>query len=478
MLFNACPNACPFSKPKLLRFLYLADQSLTQRIIRLTNRPKRVGQFPKGQIFAGLIMLLAFSTVFSSGQIPLGRAATTAPPGAYFDHLVFIIMENWGIANICGSSGPPCNGANTPYMSSLANNYTLGLQYTSVIHPLSSQPNYVAVIGGSTFNCPSSCANINSPTLIDRFQAAALTWKGYMESMQQPNGCDTSSSQAPYNNIHNPFISFSEFVQNEVSNPANCNNIVLANPTSCGSMTDCQLVNDLNSPSGSAPNFMWLTPNDCNNMHGSSVCANGCTSGSSSIGSTCRKDGDNYLKSLVPNILNSRTFATTRSALFISFDEGQDYCPLTGSSSEDCIYAVWAGPQAQNGFSSKNLYNHYSLTKTIETNWNLPSLTSNDANAKAMTEFFKTPAQDFSLTANPSSITFTSGGTGSFTATVSAKNGFTGTVSLSASTSPPNGLSVTCNPSSISGGSGSSTCTLNSSTPGTYTATINGTSNT
>ena len=385
-------------------------------------------------------------------------------------------MENWGIANICGSNPPPCNGSNTPYMSSLANNYSLGVQYTSVIHPLSSEPNYVAVIGGSTFSCPSNCANINAPTLIDRFQTAGVSWKGYMESMQQASGCDTASSQEPYNNIHNPFISFSEFVQNGVSNPTNCNNIVLANPSACGSVTDCSLVNDLNSASASAPNFMWLTPNDCNNMHASSVCSNGCTSGSSSIGGTCRKDGDNYLKSLVPNILNSRTFATTRSALFISFDEGQDWCPLTGSSSEDCIYAVWAGPQAKNNFSTKNLYNHYSLTKTIETNWNLPSLTSNDANAKPMTEFFKAQTPDFALTANPSSVTFTSGATGSFIGTESAQNGFTGTVNLSPSTSPSTGLSVTCSPTSISGGSGSSTCTLNSSTIGTYTATITGTS--
>src|SRR5207253_10723573 len=63
-------------------------------------------------------------------------------------------------------------------------------------------------------------------------------------------------------------------------------------------------------------------------------------------------------------------------------------CPLNGSS-EDCVYAVWAGPLANTGFATSNLYNHYSSTKTIETNWKLASLTSNDANAKPMTEFFK-----------------------------------------------------------------------------------------
>src|SRR6266566_4636930 len=38
--------------------------------------------------------------------------------------------------------------------------------------------------------------------------------------------------------------------------------------------------------------------------------------------------GDNYLKSLVPNILNSNTFTTQRAALFIVYDEGNGWCPL------------------------------------------------------------------------------------------------------------------------------------------------------
>jgi hypothetical protein len=105
-------------------------------------------------------------------------------------------------------------------------------------------------------------------------------------------------------------------------------------------VTDCALVNDLNS--ASAPNLIWLTPN-------------------------------------------------------IVFDEGNGYCPLDGSS-EDCVYAVWAGPLAKTSYATSNLYNHYSWTRTIEANWNLASLTSNDANAKLMTEFFKTRSPPVLLT--------------------------------------------------------------------------------
>src|SRR5438132_13493641 len=100
--------------------------------------------------------------------------------------------------------------------------------------------------------------------------------------------------------------------------------------------------------------------------------------------------GDGYLKGLIPNILSSTTFATQRSALFVVFDEGNGFCPLNGSS-EDCVYAVWAGRLAKASFGTTNLYNHYSWTRTVEVNWNLPSLTFNDGSATPMTEFFGNP---------------------------------------------------------------------------------------
>ncbi|HEX4921546.1 MAG TPA: hypothetical protein VFV92_12500, partial [Candidatus Bathyarchaeia archaeon] len=267
---------------------------------------------------------------------------------------------------------------------------------------------------------------------------------------------------------HNPFIFFKDIT----NNTSRCSKIVLANTSNC-SVTDCAMINDLNS--SSPPNFMWLTPNDCNNMHAWSGCtSNGCTSGGTT---TCIKDGDNYLKSLVPSILNSQTFTSpnSRAALFITFDEGHSGngpCPLNGSS-EDCIYSIWAGPQAKSPFHSPNLYNHYSLTKTIEANWNLPKLTSNDGNATAMTKFFK---QDFSITTSPSSVTFNSGSTDSFNISVSSLNGFTSNVNLSTSTSPSSGLSVSCNPTIITGGAGTSICTLEATIAGNYTVSAIGTS--
>ena len=347
-------------------------------------------------------------------------ASPTSPSGTYFDHVVIIMMEDHGINNICARSPPPCLSTNgDPYTAGLANSYGIGSRYLGVSH--FSQADYIAILGGDILGCvaypcqPSSAAN-----LVDRFEAAGLTWKGYMENQAPASGCDTGSNQ-PYTPEHNPFVFFTDIT----NNPTRCSNVVKANPTTC-SVTDCVLINDLNS--AAAPNFMWLTPNNCNNMHGfTGICP------------TSIPMGDNYLKGLVPNILNSNTFTTQRAALFIVFDEGNGWCPLNGSS-EDCVYAVWAGPLAKTGFATSNLYNHYSWTKTIETNWNLAGLTSNDANAKPMTEFFKSSTPPVllstSFTYSPSSpqvsqqVSFTasaSGGTGPYSFSWAFGDGATGT---------------------------------------------------
>jgi hypothetical protein len=125
-------------------------------------------------------------------------------------------------------------------------------------------------------------------------------------------------------------------------------------------------------------------------MHSSATCTNGCTSDGNA---TCLKDGDSYLSSVIPQILSSNLFTHQKAALFVTFDEGNGYCPINGSSL-DCVYTVWAGPVVKTNFQSTNQYNHYSFLKTLETGWNLPPLTSNDRNATPMMEFFAPNAHD------------------------------------------------------------------------------------
>src|SRR5207244_12316697 len=96
--------------------------------------------------------------------------------------------------------------------------------------------------------------------------------------------------------------------------------------------------------------------------------------------------GDAYLADLVQRILSRPGFTTQRAALYITFDEGYG----------QPVYSVWAGRVVNPTYTSSVAYDHFSLLATIESNWNLPNLTANDAGAAAMTEFFTSnpPASD------------------------------------------------------------------------------------
>ncbi len=83
----------------------------------------------------------------------------------------------------------------------------------------------------------------------------------------------------------------------------------------------------------------------------------------------------------------------------------------------------------------------------------------------------------FSLSASPSSVTVAQGNNGTSTITSTVTDGFDSAISLTA-TGQPTGVTVTFNPTSITG-AGTSTMTMSvasSTAPGTYTITVKGTS--
>ncbi len=298
-----------------------------------------------------------------------------------FDYLIIVFMENKNYGDII------TNTAAAPYINRLASNNALAAKYFDVSNNL-SLPNYLGSITGQTYDSwsgcnkpPSSCPGytpITGPTIIDELESAGLTWKAYMESM--PSNC-YQNDFGQYVARHDPFV----YLSNIQDNPSECNRVV---PTSANVSN---LVQDLGSTS-TASNLMWLTPNLCDDMHNCSISA-----------------GDTYLSYIVPEILNSYIFQTHAAALFITWDEG---------SNSAHIPAIWAGPSARNNYTSMVTYNHYSLLKTLEDAWHLSSLTSNDARASAMMDFFKGPWSSFTyVPLNPQAgqtITFTSTVAGGF----------------------------------------------------------------
>ncbi|OLB68330.1 hypothetical protein AUI06_11395 [archaeon 13_2_20CM_2_52_21] len=312
-----------------------------------------------------LVLALAFSN-------SLGATTTGLhdQPNHPFNYVVVIVMENQGLGNII-------NNTSAPFMNQLASSYALASNYTAVTHP--SLPNYLSLISGQDFaswskadcNPSPGCSAGNASNIVDSLENRGLSWKAYMEdypsncgSQCSPGNCFLGNTGAGgYVARHDPFLYFDDIANSTFR----CSRIVPANSGKGG--PDNLFLSDLASPS-TASNFMWLTPNLCNDMHDCPI-----------------SEGDTYLSQVVPNILNSTLFTHQKAALFVTFDEGNGYCPLNRSS-HDCIYAVWAGPAVKTIFQSSNQYSHYSFLKTLETDWKLPQLTNNDRNATPMMEFF------------------------------------------------------------------------------------------
>jgi phosphatidylinositol-3-phosphatase len=309
-------------------------------------------------LLVGLLLVISVgaSTVV---QTSLPATGCIGKSCRHFDYIVTILMENNGLCDILITNLGGCPGTGSGvYMTSLANTYGLATHYTAITHP--SEPNYIALIGGSTYGITSDgncCFQLPGPNIIDRLESAGLSWQAFAEDA---SGSGTCSFMPPRAADHFPFLEFSD-----MNNTTRCSHFLTT-----ASPTDSEFLASLNSPNPA--NYVWLTPNDTDNMHSSSI-----------------STGDNYLANLVPKILSSTLFTTKLAALFIVFDEGNNYCP-TGKTSQDCVYAAWIGPAAKLAFTSSNSYSHYSYLSTIESNWGFACLVAgNDCTAPAMAEFFR-----------------------------------------------------------------------------------------
>src|SRR6266849_2379057 len=320
-----------------------------------------------------LLAILAISIV-SRPFLPYPARAVVA--GKYFDYSVTILMENNDLQSVLSQGN---------FQASLSSEYTLSTGYSAISHP--SESNYSVLISGqigANSNDGICCGQDTHSNIVDSLESHGLSWKAYAEGLANGDctggGIDTD---------HFPFLYFSDIV----NNPSRCSNLLGATAGS-----DAQLLTSLNAGSG-WPNYIWLTPNNRNDAHDTSIAF-----------------GDSYLANIVPQILSSTLFTTQKAALFIVYDEGNDVQCSTGGP--DCVYASWSGPAAKKGFTSSNSYSHYSYLHTVEDNWGLPTLTSNDAGALVMSEFF-TASTALSISVSFTPSTPSVGQTVTFSATVS-----------------------------------------------------------
>lgn len=335
--------------------------------------------------------------------LPAAASGTGAAPAVegqagwpHMDHIFVIMMENTGSQALLDPSN-----SNTTFIQSLASTYGLETSYFGVTHV--SLPNYLAATSGSTWGSNSDnvaqAPLFDHTNLVDQLESAGVSWKAYMEDLPAPGSLVNQSSDGLYVRKHDPFLLYPDVY----GNAARASQVV---PLS-------QLSTDLST--GNVPQFVWITPNVCNDMHGgiySHVSGHPETpcpyanAPNDANQAALYKDGDTFLQTWVTAIMNSKAW-TGNSAIFVTWDEGgyadtPPYQPLdnTGCCDSPILPATPADPSTGGGgdLTGGTVYggglvpmivvarhgargttdntptNHYSLLQTIEQNWNLPYL--------------------------------------------------------------------------------------------------------
>lgn len=324
------------------------------------------------------------------GGASLAKHVPHADVNSPFKHVYVIMMENTGTPDIIGNP-------NLPYINHLINTYGYDSNYFGVTHE--SLANYVSFITGSNWGTHSDDPTqlFNHTNLVDQLESQHLTWKGYMQSMPSPGytgywypdnePAGTSPSTTPPNALyalkHNPFTLMSDIV----NNPARLQNVV---PFS-------ELQSALQS--GQVPNFVWISPNVIDDMHGqppgtgATVTYNDPTQ--------LYQAGDQFIQQTVQMIMDSKSWKTSKSVIYITWDEASypngtptasQLQTFTAPGPDSPVVPVgtvdgfqWPGGPYGGGqvpliiidnadpqhFVINTWSDHYSLLRTIEQNWNL-----------------------------------------------------------------------------------------------------------
>ena len=262
-----------------------------------------------------IVVALAGSVLIQPGatHVTVNPVPVRTEDSNNFDQLVIVWFENKNQNEVYGPA---------TYMTQLADQYGFAQHWASITNP--SQPNYIAGLGASTFGVTGdgNHPNLNHPTIVDLIENTSHTWKAFAEDASG-TGCGIDP---PRGEDHFPFLSYTTIT----GSPSRCANLLP------GTGTD--VINAFNA----GTNFIWLTPNDCNNMHSCSVAT-----------------GDNYLHGWVPDLLSAMN--GKKAAIILTFDEAYTNPPY--------IYQAFAGPAVKLAYKSTVEYTHYSLAKLLEDVW-------------------------------------------------------------------------------------------------------------
>ena len=217
--------------------IYLMKPIVRGRILELPTRNRALVMVA----LALFVLMYGYSSGYSASAVTSVNAPA-AFPGS--NHIFLLIMENEGYNGVIGNSY-------APILNARAHDYGLATNYRGVADP--SEPNYVAMLGGDSFNITNDNPywfpgkTVHAANLMSQLEGASETWRGYFQNMPYPgysgycypdkcNGIPDADTQ--YVAKHNGIVNFAN----------------LQTPAELGKMFPLnQLTTDL--ASGKVPNF-------------------------------------------------------------------------------------------------------------------------------------------------------------------------------------------------------------------------------
>ncbi len=279
--------------------------------------------------------------------------------------VVFVIaFENHDAKQIYG------NTHDAPYINNvLMEKYAYSTNFVDLLPSLVSEPHYVWMEAGTnkfsdhTFTGDGDATSSNSTgstahlTTQIKNAGNGTSWMSYQEGLNSSTGKCPISSDNHYAAKHNPFVFFRDV---SGSPPSKNNSYCIAHHKNYKALAD-DLANQR------VATFNFITPNECNDMHGDSGCPN-----SNEI-----QSGDNWLKKNLPPIIDYVN--AHQGAIFLVWDEGDN---------TTLVPFLAIGPGVKKGYTSTVKIDHSSLLKSVERILQLPIL-STVSGATDFTDLFE-----------------------------------------------------------------------------------------
>jgi hypothetical protein len=283
----------------------------------------------------------ALATAVATEIVTVSTGLPPPPSPTGLGPIVIVAMENKNYSDVIGNPAAPfinslvAKGATIPaYQGGLGGN---------------SEPNYVAMVAGQTFNSSDTQRNLGTcttPVLPNLFDTAKASWQVNHDSADGWRGGD-----------HDGFLCMTAISAQPGSGPTGYG------PSSCPNAAawwknikiTSTFVADTIAAVKAGVEYVWVTPGDSLNMHDNSV-----------------SSGDAWLATWIPQLLATPAFTTGNGILVLWWDENSN--PPN----------VFIGPPVKIGYKAMGSYSHYSTLRFIENLLGLGTLGANDATATPM----------------------------------------------------------------------------------------------